>query len=159
MYVMSSQNRYSSLWSVFKADIMMTSEALWCFFYPSHSLSPSSLLDRSTCHSVDHTRRHSHTHTCVDSRCQSVPEYILNTKHINRMFEKQNCQFGNWKLLYIFTGMCIFRNAVVFQKCLVYVLPSSHATPVHPLRHVQCPLIRSHDPPFWHKQCWWQPTP
>lgn len=56
------------------------------FFYLSHSLSPSSLLDRSTCHSLDHTRRHSHTHTCVDSRCQSVPEHILNTKYINRMF-------------------------------------------------------------------------
>ncbi len=122
---MSFQKRYSSLWSVFKA--------LWWLlrhydvFYLSHSLSPSSLLDRSTCHSLDHTRRHSHTHTCVDSRCQSVPEHILSTKRINRMFEKLHCQFGSWKLQYIFTVMLLCIKNVCFMFYPVHMpLQSIH---------------------------------
>lgn len=73
----------SSLWSFFYVyNIMIRSP--YDVFYPSHSVCPPSLLDRNTCHSVGHTRHHSHTRICVDTSCQNVPEHIL--KNINRTF-------------------------------------------------------------------------
>ncbi len=100
------------------------------FFYPSHSLSPSSLLDRSTCHSVVHTRRHSHTHTCVDSRCQSVPEYILNTKHKQDVW-KTKLNLAT-ECCYIFSLVCAFLEMLLCIKNVWFM-----SYPVHmPLQSI-----------------------